>query len=47
MSPDITVHASLLVHNVPHACLVLYRCTLGFGVRNDVAGGGMRRLAGK
>ncbi|MGH9223884.1 MAG: VOC family protein [Acidimicrobiales bacterium] len=39
---DITIHQTYLPHDDPDASLVLYRDTLGFEVRNDVAYGGMR-----
>ena len=34
---DITIHASFLPHDDPDASLAVYRDTLGFEVRNDVA----------
>ena len=39
---DITIHASFLPHDDPHASLAFYRGTLGFEVRGDVGYGGMR-----
>jgi catechol 2,3-dioxygenase-like lactoylglutathione lyase family enzyme len=39
---DITIHASFLPHNDPHASLAFYRDILGFEVRNDVGYKGMR-----
>ena len=39
---DITIHASFLPHDDPDASLAFYRDILGFEVRSDVGGGGMR-----
>jgi predicted enzyme related to lactoylglutathione lyase len=39
---DITIHASFLPHNDPDASVAFYRDVLGFEVRSDVGGGGMR-----
>jgi catechol 2,3-dioxygenase-like lactoylglutathione lyase family enzyme len=39
---DITIHASFLPHDDPDASLAFYRDVLGFEVRSDVGGGGMR-----
>jgi hypothetical protein len=39
---DLTIQSTSLPHNDPDASLALYRDTLGFEARNDVAYGGMR-----
>jgi uncharacterized glyoxalase superfamily protein PhnB len=39
---DITIHASFLPQDDPHAALAFYRDTLGWEVRNDVGFKGMR-----
>ncbi|GAB3652442.1 VOC family protein [Glycomyces tarimensis] len=39
---DITIHASFLPHSDPDASLAFYRDTLGFEVRADVGGDGLR-----
>ena len=38
---DITIHGTFPPHDDPDASVAFYRGTLGFGVRNDVAYGGM------
>ncbi|MEJ2290794.1 MAG: VOC family protein [Deinococcales bacterium] len=38
---DLTIHASMLPHDDPHASLAFYRDLLGFEVRADVGYGGM------
>ena len=38
---DITIHATFLPHDDPHASLAFYRDTLGFEVRNEVEYGGL------
>ena len=38
---DLTIHASMLPHDDPHASLAFYRDLLGFEVRADVEYGGL------
>ena len=39
---DLTIYSTFLPHVDPDASLAFYRDTLGFEVRSDVGGGGMR-----